>query len=226
MFAFSMRSSLAIKRSLKSFGPNAALMSTFVDNINPKKTALILIEFQNEFATPGGKLHDAVSTVMKENDMLANAAKTTTIAREKGVKIFHVGISFSEDFKEISKTPFGILGNVKAGQCFVKDTWNSDFVDSIKPIKDDIVVLGKSGLCGFESTNLQFLLGQHNIETVAIAGFLTNCCVESTMRAAYEKGFNVITLTDCTAATSIPEQVSILHFTSFSTLTNFNRKLL
>ena len=37
---------------------------------------------------------------------------------------------------------------------------------------------------------------------VAICGFLTNCCVESTMRTAYEKGFNVITLSDCCAATS------------------------
>ena len=34
------------------------------------------------------------------------------------------------------------------------------------------------------------------------AGFLTNCCVESTMRTAYEKGFNVITLTDACATTS------------------------
>jgi nicotinamidase-related amidase len=43
-----------------------------------------------------------------------------------------------------------------------------------------------------------------------LAGFLTNCCVESTMRVAYEKGYNVITLTDCTAATSPAEQVSTL----------------
>ena len=42
--------------------------------------------------------------------------------------------------------------------------------------------------------------------TVAIAGFLTNCCVESTMRTAYEKGFDVYTLTDCTATVSEDEQ--------------------
>ena len=52
--------------------------------------------------------------------------------------------------------------------------------------------------------NFYYIL--NNIETVCLAGFLTNCCVESTMRSAYEKGFNVVTLTDCTAATSAAGQ--------------------
>ena len=43
------------------------------------------------------------------------------------------------------------------------------------------------------------------MRTVALAGFLTNCCVESTMRSAYERGFEVITLTDCVGATSMAE---------------------
>jgi nicotinamidase-related amidase len=44
------------------------------------------------------------------------------------------------------------------------------------------------------------------IENVALGGFLTNCCVESSMRTAYERGFNVYTLVDCVAATSEEEQ--------------------
>ena len=43
----------------------------------------------------------------------------------------------------------------------------------------------------------------HNIETIALGGFMANCCVESTMREAFEKGFNVVTLTDCVATTSM-----------------------
>jgi len=39
-----------------------------------------------------------------------------------------------------------------------------------------------------------------------LSGFLTNCCVESTMRTAYEKGFNTITLTDCCATTTADGQ--------------------
>jgi nicotinamidase-related amidase len=50
------------------------------------------------------------------------------------------------------------------------------------------------------------------IKTVAIGGFLTNCCVESTMRGAYEKGFDVVTLTDCVAATSQAEHDNAIQF--------------
>ena len=105
-----------------------------------------------------------------------------------------------------------ILANVKNGKCFLKGSWGADFEDSMKPLESDIIISGKSGLCGFESTNLNFILRQNHIDNVVLAGFLTNCCVESTMRASYEKGFNVITLTDCTAATSLAEQVDSAYF--------------
>jgi ureidoacrylate peracid hydrolase len=67
-------------------------------------------------------------------------------------------------------------------------------------------VEGKRGLCGFTSTNLDFILRSRGITHIALGGFLTNCCVESTMRTGYEKGYNVITLKDCTAALSEEEQ--------------------
>merc|ERR1711998_607974 len=70
------------------------------------------------------------------------------------------------------------------------------------PTKGDLVVSGKKGLDAFPNTNLEELLVSKGIETVVLCGFLTNCCVESTMRTACEKGFNVVTLTDCCATTS------------------------
>ena len=70
------------------------------------------------------------------------------------------------------------------------------------PKDGDVVVKGKKGLDAFPGTTLEEELKARGIETVALAGFLSNCCVESTMRTAYEKGFNVITLTDCVATTS------------------------
>lgn len=182
-------------------------MSALIDKIPANKTALVLIEYQNEFASEGGKLHPAVKPVMDNSNMLANSIETTNAARTKGAKIMHTPILFSPDFRELSPNAYGILGNVKNGECFVKGTWGADFCEGMKPEDKDIVVSGKTGLCGFESTNLQFLLGHNHIEYVVLGGFLTNCCVESTMRAAYEKGFKVITLTDCTAATSLEEQV-------------------
>ena len=68
------------------------------------------------------------------------------------------------------------------------------------------VVEGKRGLCGFATTNLDFILRSRGIKTIALGGFLTNCCVESTMRTGYEKGYDVVTLKDCTATVSEEEQ--------------------
>ncbi len=89
---------------------------------------------------------------------------------------------------------------------FRKGTWGAEIVDALKPAAGDIVVEGKRGLCGFASTNLDFILRSRGITNIALGGFLTNCCVESTMRTGYEKGYRVVTLTDCTAALSEEEQ--------------------
>ena len=40
------------------------------------------------------------------------------------------------------------------------------------------MIEGKRGLCGFASTNLDFILRSKGVKTVALGGFLTNCCVE------------------------------------------------
>eukprot|EP01038_Epipyxis_sp_PR26KG_P010422 gene10422-14000_t len=184
-----------------------------MEAINAKTTAIVFIEYQNEFTADGGKLHPAVDPVMKSSNMLANSALTAKIARDKGCKIIHCPIKFSPDFKELSTTSYGILANVKNGQCFVDGTWGSEFDSQMTPQSSDLIVAGKVGLCGFESTNLNFILAQNKIQTVVLGGFLTNCCVESTMRAAYEKGYQVITLADCTACTSPAEQDAAISYT-------------
>ncbi|MBW7884288.1 MAG: cysteine hydrolase [Caldilineaceae bacterium] len=173
--------------------------------LDPKKTAVVFIEFQNDFTSEGGSLHGAVQEVMEKTNMLANAEETMEKARAAGATIIHAPISFTEDYHELSREPYGILKGVVDTKSFRKGTWGAEIVDVMQPQADDIVVEGKRGLCGFASTNLDFILRSRGIENVALAGFLTNCCVESTMRTGYEKGYNVITLVDCVAATSEEE---------------------
>ena len=174
--------------------------------MDPKETALVLIEFQNDFTSEGGSLHDAVKPVMESTDMLANTVETVQRARELGVTIVHTPITFTEDYHELNPQPYGILKGVVDSESFQKGTWGAEIVDVLTPQSEDIVVEGKRGLCGFASTNLDFILRSRNIKTIALGGFLTNCCVESTMRTGYEKGYNVITLKDCTATLSEEEQ--------------------
>ncbi|MBV9489083.1 MAG: cysteine hydrolase [Verrucomicrobia bacterium] len=170
--------------------------------MNPRTTALVLIEFQNDFTTPGGKLHDAVKGVMESSNMLQNTAQTVQEARAAGATIVYVPIHFTPDFREINPAPYGILKGCKDSQAFQQESWGAEITDVLKPQPGDIVVEGKRGLDGFASTNLDFVLRMRRIENVALAGFLTNCCVESTMRTAYELGYTVVTLKDCGATVS------------------------
>ena len=173
--------------------------------MNPETTALVLIEFQNDFTSEGGVLHGAVAPVMDKTGMLAKTVALVEAARAAGVTIMHAPITFAPGYGELSRHPYGILKGVVDGNAFVKGTWGAAIVDDLAPDEGDILIEGKRGLDTFASTNLDFILRGKGIETVILGGFLTNCCVESTMRTAYEHGYRVITLTDCTAATS-PEE--------------------
>jgi nicotinamidase-related amidase len=174
-------------------------------SLDPSETAVVLIEFQNDFTSEGGALHGAVAEVMDQTGMLKNTTEAVEQARQAGATIIHAPITFAEGYGEISATPYGILAGVVASNAFVKGSWGADIVDDLAPGEGDIVVEGKRGLDTFMSTNLDFILRSRGIKNLALGGFLTNCCVESTMRTAYEKGFNVFTLTDCVAATSKEE---------------------
>ena len=166
-------------------------------SIDPSTTAIVLIEYQNDFTSEGGALHGAVEEVMNKTDMLAKTRQVVDSARSAGVTVMHAPITFAEGYNEISSHPYGILKGVVDGNAFVKDSWGAAIVDELAPERGDIVIEGKRGLDTFASTNLDFILRSKGIKNIALGGFLTNCCVESTMRSAYEKGFNVFTLTDC-----------------------------
>lgn len=174
--------------------------------MNPKETVVVLIEFQNEFASPSGGLYEAVKEVLEKNQTIPNTVDLVAKARAKGVQLIYVPIAFSEDYREMQPVPFGILKGVKDGKLFIKGSKAAEIIDELKPQSGDLVLEGKRGLCGFASTNLDFILRQHGFKNVALAGFLTNVCVESSMRSAYDLGYNVITLTDCTATTSMEIQ--------------------
>ena len=181
-------------------------------SVDPKSTAVVLIEFQNDFTSDGGVLHGAVAEVMDRTAMLANTHKVVDAARAAGVTVMHAPISFADGYNEISDHPYGILKGVVDGKAFVKGSWGAALVDELAPADGDIVIEGKRGLDTFASTNLDFILRSKGITTIALGGFLTNCCVESTMRTGYEHGYQVITLSDCVAATSVEEHENALKY--------------
>ena len=180
--------------------------------MDPATTAIVLVEYQNDFTTEGGVLHGAVKTVMDSTDMLAHTTELVSAARAAGATIIHSPIQFAAGYYEITKHPYGILKGVVDSSAFVKGTWGAEIVGDLTPADGDIVLEGKRGLDAFASTNLDFILRSKGIETVVLSGFLTNCCVESTMRSAYERGYEVITLTDCVAGTSEAEHANAITY--------------
>ncbi|MGH9069901.1 MAG: cysteine hydrolase [Acidimicrobiales bacterium] len=180
--------------------------------MDPATTALVLIEYQNDFTSEGGVLHGAVSEVMTKTDMLANTARVVEAARRAGITVMHAPITFAAGYNEISSHPYGILKGVVDGSAFVKGSWGAAIIDELAPAEGDIVVEGKRGLDTFASTNLDFILRSKGITTIILGGFLTNCCVESTMRTGYENGYKVITLRDCVAAVSVAEHENALAY--------------
>lgn len=179
---------------------------------DPATTAVVLIEYQNDFTSQGGVLHDAVADVMDSTGMLDKTQQVVQAARAAGATIMHAPITFTAGYQEISAHPYGILKGVVDGNAFVKGEWGAAIVDALAPQEGDIVIEGKRGLDTFASTNLDFILRSKGITTIILGGFLTNCCVESTMRSGYENGYQVVTMSDCVAATSQAEHDNALTY--------------
>lgn len=187
---------------------------------DPHETALVLIECQNDFMSEGGVFYPVVKDSMHANGILEHAKKALAAARAADVTVMHAPISFTEGYGELGPSPFGILKGVVDSNAFVKGTWGAEIVDDLKPANGEVVIEGKRGLDVFASTNLDFILRSMRIRNLVLAGFLTNCCVESTMRTGFENGFSVVTLTDCMGATSTAGHEAAVSYTfpMFSTV--------
>ena len=174
--------------------------------MNPATTAIVMIEYQNDFAKPGGAQHEAVRGVMDSTGMLENSIRLAQKARSLGATVMLTPITFADGYPEIPKQPYGILKGIVDAGAFKKGTWGAQIIDELTPQAGDIIIEGKRGLDCFAATDLDFVLRARGVRTVVLAGFLTNVCVESTMRSAYERSYDVVTLVDCTATLSEEEQ--------------------
>merc|ERR1711988_1995698 len=99
------------------------------DHEGGKNIGLVLIEYQNEFATEGGKLHDAVKECMEKTNMLANSVAAAEAVRAHGGKVIHCPISFAADGSDNPNRNLGILKHLKDGEMFVEGTWGAQITD-------------------------------------------------------------------------------------------------
>jgi nicotinamidase-related amidase len=177
------------------------------------KTALILIECQNEFLAEGGKLYSMVQDVVSSNNIVEHINLAIRHARDRQMPVIHVPMAFSQGHPEVGTDPYGILGVVKSSGAFERGSWGWQHYAGIDFQEGDIMIEGKSSICGFSGTNLDYILRSHEISEIVLGGLLTNICIESTMRTAYGKGYKIQALTDCMATIGTSEQAAAVSYT-------------
>ena len=126
-------------------------------------------------------------------------------ARAAGATVMHAPITFAEGYNEITAHPYGILKGVVDGNAFVKGTWGAAIVDELAPADGDIVIEGKRGLDTFASTNLDFILRSKGITTRRARRLPHQLLRRVDDAQRLRERLQVITLTDCVAATSQEE---------------------
>jgi nicotinamidase-related amidase len=189
---------------------------TTATRIPAAKAAVVLIEPQNDFLSPGGTMYAFIKEELARRNVIDNLARLLQGARDKGVKVMYVPFHpFEKGFPELKLGGPGAAGlrglemDMPADWgtgAWLKGTPGPEIVPQLTPQPGDIVVEGKKTLDAFHSTALDYLLRANEIEYVAFTGFHTNWCVESSARSAYDKGYRVIVVSDCTGTDTNEEQ--------------------
>jgi nicotinamidase-related amidase len=166
---------------------------------DPRTTALLLLDLQNEMVDPKGKVGGGgLAKVVAERNVVENAAAALAAARKRGNPVVHVRLGFRADYLDaLSVAPR--IDKLKANNIAVLGTWGTEFPEALKPADGELVVT-KQCVNPFFGTNLMNWLAQSGVRHVVLGGVVTNLVVESTARAADDAGFAVTVLEDCCAA--------------------------
>ena len=169
------------------------------------RTAVVLIEFQNEFCKEGGKLYDEVKDEIARLGTIGHAVELANQAREKGCLVIHCPFVYDEAWVQ-QHGVCGIIGGAAEQGAFRPGQWGTQLIEELTPVEGDEVLSGKHALSGFTNTQLHEILEDHEIKNVAVAGFLGNVCVEGTARSAYDLGYRVQVIDNAVATTSRANQ--------------------
>lgn len=173
--------------------------------------ALILIECQNEWLSPKGKLQKLIEDQEMFNNSVKNIEKALKFAREKNMPIAHVGLRFQKGYPELSNGKSGLHKAIPLFGTFPLNEFGSQFYDLFQPIKEEFVVSGRVGASGFSGSNLDIWLRNNKIEDIYLVGYATHVCVESTLREAHDKGYNTFLISDATSAFNRMQQDYVLN---------------
>lgn len=180
--------------------------------IDTARTAVIVVDMQNDFGTKGGLFDRAGFDISIIQRVIGPTARVLASARNTGVKIIYLKMGFHPDLSNLGsegspnrvrhmlvgvgeaiRTPDG-----REGRILIRETWNTDIVPELKPQADDVVVY-KHRFSGFYQTDLDAILKQLGVKYLIVTGCTTSVCVESTVRDAFFRDYACVLLADCMA---------------------------
>jgi len=164
--------------------------------VDPKETALVVVDAQNDFMKPSGKLY------AKDSEKIIPAIKKLlSKARDAGATIV-----FTQDWHVKDDPEFKIWG-----EHTVAGTWGAEIVEELKPGEADIIIR-KPSYDAFYSTPLDHILRSKGIKKLILTGLLGNICVLCTAIGAAVRGYELVIPVDAVFSLSEFDQVSSLRF--------------
>lgn len=168
-----------------------------IDNLDNKKTALLMIDMQKAFVEPRAALciQGAKATVPACEAALAEA-------RERGIKVVWIKREYAEDGSNMEPPrrkmleDMGVSGVLAPGSIGINSV---EEPEGLTRLESETVII-KPSWSAFFGTNLDQILSDAGIDTVILAGTTTPNCVRTTCYDAIAHGYRTIVLARCTSS--------------------------
>jgi ureidoacrylate peracid hydrolase len=176
------------------------------------QTAVMVIDMQNDFAMAGGLFDRAGIDVSGIRAVVAPTARVLSSARAARLPIVYIQIGFRPNLSDLYQPgsplrerflAYGVGEPAQApdgrmGRILIRDTWNTEIIEELKPEPADVVVF-KHGFGAFHETELDAVLKGLGVKFLIMTGCTTSICVETAIREAHVRDYACILLEDCTA---------------------------
>ncbi len=181
------------------------------ESLDINRTALVIVDPQNDFLSEGGAVWDLVGEDVIKNNVVENLVKLRNAANQAGIPIFYSPHYYTEYEYKNWKHPNQIDKIMFDRKMFLKGTWGAEFHPDLQPDENTFVLSPHKGLSNFWAGDINIQLRQQDIQNIILAGMSSNLCVESHLRDAIENSYDVIMIKDATAGAGPDSTPSALH---------------
>ena len=165
-----------------------------------RETALLLVGFQNDKFSAEGCLRGMIETPERIDAAFAATMQLIREVVELPLQIFSTPLVFDFPTAPSKPTirPRGMLAAIQETGALKYGTWGASLVPELEVLGDRVTTVGnRQGYNAFDETELGSMLLAGGVRRLLISGMSTSMCIDATGRAAVERGFDVVILSDC-----------------------------